>query len=101
MSGITAASSRERMASLLDSVELSTGIPCRLVYLLNLKVELLHSDTILLAEFLFGVLNLKAVQFRPVRKIRRREIGSVDYCSRCTGDHSNYDIYIKGINFEA
>ncbi|GMH26513.1 hypothetical protein Nepgr_028356 [Nepenthes gracilis] len=77
MAGIMAASPRERMASLLESVELATDIPSRFAQLRNLKEELTHSDTILLSEFLSGVLNLNADQFSPVRKFVTEMIGEI------------------------
>ncbi|GAB4857346.1 hypothetical protein Ancab_015254 [Ancistrocladus abbreviatus] len=68
MVGIMAVNSRERMASLIDSVEYATNVRSKLEHLGKLKEELSHSDTVLLSEFLSGILKLHADRFSPVRK---------------------------------
>ncbi|GAB2281263.1 hypothetical protein Dimus_015867 [Dionaea muscipula] len=70
MLGIMAATyPRERMATLLDSVDFATAIPSKLEQLRRLKEELPLSDTVLLSEFLSAILKLHADQFSPVRKV--------------------------------
>ncbi|GAB2262628.1 hypothetical protein Droror1_Dr00003625 [Drosera rotundifolia] len=79
MVGIMATTySRETMATLLNSVDGATAIPSKLEQLRKLKDALVPlSDTVLLSEFLSGILKLHADRFSPVRRVATEMIGEL------------------------
>ena len=68
MVGITAANSREKVASLISAVKFDKDIPSKLDHLRHLKDELSDADTVLVSEFLSPLLDLHTDSFSPVRK---------------------------------
>ncbi|KAL9253833.1 Symplekin-like protein [Drosera capensis] len=80
MVGIMAATtySRETMATMLNSVDGATAIPSKLEQLRKLKDALVPlSDTVLLSEFLSGILKLHADRFSPIRRVATEMIGEL------------------------
>ncbi|CAK9133852.1 unnamed protein product [Ilex paraguariensis] len=77
MVGITAANSREKVASLISAVKFDKDIPSKLDHLRQLKDELSDADTVLLSEFLSPLLDLHTDSFSPVRKFIIEIIGHI------------------------
>ncbi|XAR50837.1 hypothetical protein NMG60_11005286 [Bertholletia excelsa] len=78
MVGIMAANSRERVASLLNSVRFASDVPSKLEQLRQLKDELSPSDDLVLpSEFLPSILELLSDRFSPVRKFVTKMIGEI------------------------
>ncbi|XP_059667995.1 uncharacterized protein LOC132313299 isoform X2 [Cornus florida] len=77
MVGSMDAISRERVASLINSVKFSMDIPSKLQPLRQLKDELLESDYAFLSEFLSPLLHLHTDRFSPVRKFVTEIIGDI------------------------
>jgi symplekin len=63
-----ATNTREKLASLINSVNSASDIPSKLEPLRQLKQDLLQQDHALLSEFLPLLFDLKSDRFSPVRK---------------------------------
>lgn len=63
-----ATNTREKLASLINSVESASDIPSKLEPLRQLKQDLPQQDHVLLSEFLPLFFELKSDRFSPVRK---------------------------------
>lgn len=63
-----AATSREKLASLVHSAKLAIDISSKLDLLRQLKLELPQEDPVLLTEFLPSLFEFLSDRFSPVRK---------------------------------
>ncbi|XP_021906271.1 uncharacterized protein LOC110820938 [Carica papaya] len=77
MVGIMNSNSREKLASLVNSVKRAMDLHSKLEYLRLLKQGLPHEGTIFPSEFLPLLFNLLADEFAPVRKFVTEIIGEV------------------------
>ncbi|KAK7287499.1 hypothetical protein RIF29_00779 [Crotalaria pallida] len=72
-----AASSREKLASLVHSANLTTDAPSKLEALRQLKHELPQEDPVLLTEFLPSLFDFLSDRFSPVRKFVTQMVGEI------------------------
>ncbi|XP_059462379.1 uncharacterized protein LOC132191403 isoform X1 [Corylus avellana] len=72
-----ATNTREKLASLINSVESASDIPSKLEPLRQLKQDLPQQDHVLLSEFLPLFFELKSDRFSPVRKHVAEIIGEI------------------------
>ncbi|XP_052176977.1 uncharacterized protein LOC127791181 isoform X2 [Diospyros lotus] len=78
MVGIMAATSREKLAALLNSAKFATDVPSRLEKLSQLNPQLCQAgDPVLIAEFLPPLLDLHSDRSSPVRKLIAETIGDI------------------------
>ncbi|XP_050893645.1 uncharacterized protein LOC127100478 isoform X2 [Lathyrus oleraceus] len=72
-----AATSREKLASLIHSAKLAIDIPSKLDSLRKLKTELPQEDPVILTEFLPQIFEFLSDCFSPVRKFVTEMIGEI------------------------
>ncbi|KAE9600841.1 hypothetical protein Lal_00011244 [Lupinus albus] len=72
-----AASSRENLASLVNSSNLAIDIPSKLQSLRHLKRDLPQQDPVLLTEFLPSLFDFLSDRFSPVRKFVTQMVGEI------------------------
>ncbi|KAK4253268.1 hypothetical protein QN277_010592 [Acacia crassicarpa] len=77
MVGKIDATSREKLARLVNSVRCAMDIPSKLDYLRQLKLELPPEDPVLLTEFLPCLFEFQSDQFSPVRKFVTEMLGEI------------------------
>ncbi|XP_047333774.1 uncharacterized protein LOC124937540 isoform X2 [Impatiens glandulifera] len=69
--------SRERIASLINSVKYAMHIPVKLELLRQLENELSDADSVLLSDFLPSILQLQSDPFSPVRRSITEMVGNI------------------------
>lgn len=72
-----AATSREKLASLVHSAKLAIDITSKLELLRQLKLELPQEDPVLLTEFLPSLFEFLSDRFSPVRKFVTEMVGEI------------------------
>ncbi|XP_027335411.1 symplekin isoform X2 [Abrus precatorius] len=72
-----AATSREKLASLVNSAKLAIDIPSKLESLRQLRHELPQEDPVLLTEFLPSLFDFHSDRFGPVRKFITEMLGEI------------------------
>nr|KYP44821.1 Symplekin [Cajanus cajan] len=72
-----AASSREKLASLVNASKLAIDIPSKLESLRQLRHELPQEDPVLLTEFLPSLFHFHSDRFSPVRKFVTEMLGEI------------------------
>ncbi|KAI9085134.1 hypothetical protein K1719_032950 [Acacia pycnantha] len=77
MVGKIDATSREKLARLVNSVRCAMDIPSKLDYLRQLKLELPQEDPVLLTEFLPCLFEFQSDKFSPVRKFVTEMLGEI------------------------